>query len=150
MKRRTVDQSISKHYANIVWSTTPEEAKELQELSESEFIARMNDLLQSGPTLAPPLFSEEIKASTPWPLSQAAHGLEMLAQSANTGLSMSSWTERRRGFIVPPLINEIVGRRFAFDLNLMHSKNYVDSRVCLLGDGEYGLIINISCYKYIS
>lgn len=133
---KNVDQTIPKHYANIVWSTTPEEAKELQELSESEFIARMNELLQSGPTLAPPLFSEEIKSSTPWPLFQATQGLEMLAQSVNTGLSMSSWTERRQGFTVPPLINEVVGKRFAFDLNLMHSKKYVDSRVCLLGDGE--------------
>ena len=134
---RKINPSISKHYANIVWSTTPEEAKELQDLSESEFISRMNELLQSGPTLTPPLFSEEVKSSTPWPLAKAAYGLDMLAQSVNTGLSMSGWTERRQGFTVPPVINEVVGRRFAFDLNLMHAKKYVGPRVCLLGDGEF-------------
>jgi 2-polyprenyl-6-methoxyphenol hydroxylase-like FAD-dependent oxidoreductase len=126
----------SKNYANIVWSTTPEEAEELQKLSNEEFIQRMNDLLQSGPTNAPPLFSNEMKEKAPWPLADAANGIEMLSQSINTGLSMSSWTERQRGFVTPPVITEVVGRRFGFDLNLMHAKNYVGPRVCLIGDGK--------------
>lgn len=129
-------QNGMKYYANIVWSTTPSEAEELQQLSNEEFINRMNELLQSGPTNTPPLFSEEIKNSSFWPISQAAQGLEMLSQSINTGLSMSSWTERQRGFVVPPVITEIVGKRFGFPLNLMHAKNYVGNRVCLIGDGK--------------
>lgn len=130
------DETADKHYANIVWSTTPVEAKELEMLTDAEFINRMNELLQSGPTNTPPLFSDEIKRASPWPFSQAAQGLEMLSRSVNAGLSMSSWTERRRGFVVPPLITEVIGKRFGFDLNLMHAKNYVGTRVCLIGDGE--------------
>jgi len=126
-----------KTYANIVWSTTPEEARQLLNSSEEDFVKMMNDLLQSGPTNAPPLVSEEVKKSMPRPLQDAVKGLEMLSQSVNNGLTMSGMTERRQGFSIPPIITSVVGRRFAFDLNLMHAKNYVSSRVALVGDAAH-------------
>lgn len=131
------NKSTAKHYANIVWSTTPTEAEELQNISEPEFINRMNELLQCGPINTPPLFTDETKQATPWPISQAMEGIDLLSKSVNAGLSMSSWTERQRGFVVPPVITEVVGRRFGFDLNLMHAKNYVGTRVCLIGDAAH-------------
>ena len=127
----------NKIYANIVWSTTPEEAKTLMSLTEEDFVNQMNNLLQAGPTNAPPLVSDEMKKIMPRPLESAVNGLEMLSQSVNNGLTISGMTERRIGFTVPPKIVDVVGRRFAFDLNLMHAKNYVSSRVALVGDAAH-------------
>jgi len=124
-------------YANIVWSTVPEEATLLMDLEEKKFVDKMNDLLQSGPTNAPPLISEQFKDSMPKPFKDAFNGLEYLSQSVNNGLTVSGMTERRRGFSVPPMISGVVGRRFAFDLNLMHAKNYVGQRVALVGDAAH-------------
>ena len=126
-----------KTYANIVWSTTPEEAKYLKSLPEKDFVMAMNDLLQSGPTNAPPLFPTELKNSLPRPFQNAMNGIEMLSQSANTGLTMSGMTERRQGFRVAPMITNVVGRLFSFDLNLMHAKNYISNRICLVGDAAH-------------
>ena len=127
----------NKTYANIVWSTTPEEAKSLMNLSELDFVNLMNDLLQSGPTNAPPLVSDDLKKSMPRPLQDAVKGLEMLSQSINNGLTLSGMTERKQGFSIPPVITSVVGRRFAFDLKLMHAKNYVSPRVALVGDAAH-------------
>jgi ubiquinone biosynthesis monooxygenase Coq6 len=126
-----------KMYANIVWSTTPGEAQELEELTDDDFVARMNDLLQSGPAIPPSLVPDHIKESMPKPLAAVFSGLDSLVQGANIGLSVSGATERRRGFVVPPMITKVAGKRFAFDLNLMHAKNYVNNRVALLGDAAH-------------
>lgn len=127
----------SKKYANIVWSTTPQEAKQLMELPPEVFVQKMNDLLQTGPVNVPPLLSKEIDSFIPGPLKDAIHGLEMLSRSMNNGLTMSGMTERGLGFHVPPMIKEVVGRRFAFDLTLMHAKNYTVPRVALVGDAAH-------------
>lgn len=126
-----------KLYANIVWSTVPEEAKSLMNLDENAFIQKLNDHLQSGPTITPPLVSEELKKSMPKPIADAANGLEFLSQTLNNGLTMSGMTERRRGFSIPPMITGVVGRTFSFDLNLMHAKSYVGNRVALVGDAAH-------------
>jgi len=129
--------SGDKIYANIVWSTTPDEAKELMALSEGEFVERINDLLQSGPTASPPLISNEFKDAMPKPISDALNGVDMVSQTISSSLTMSGMAERQRGFAVPPLVTEIVGRTFAFDLNLMHARNYVGPRVALIGDAAH-------------
>ncbi len=130
-------------YANIVWSTTPEEAKILTQLPENEFVQRMNDLLQSGPTTSPPIVSEGFKEAVPRPLKDALNGVEMISNSINSGLSMSGMVERRKGFRVPPLITDVVGRRFSFELNLMHARNYVRPRVALVGDGKFHTVFQL-------
>jgi ubiquinone biosynthesis monooxygenase Coq6 len=131
------DASGSKMYANIVWSTTPEEAQQLMKIPDEVFTQRINDMLQCGPVNVPPLVSDEMKNSMPQPLQNAMNGLEMLSRSMNNGLTMSGLTERRLGFCVPPKITGIVGRRFSFDLNLMHAKNYTSPRVALVGDAAH-------------
>lgn len=132
-------QSIEKKplYANVVWSTTPDEANILQNMSELEFVQKLNNMLQSGPINTSQLFSNNTKKIMPLPLGTALHGFEMLAQSINTGLSMSGWTERRKGFEMPPLIHKLAGQRVSFDLNLMQAKNYVASNVALVGDAAH-------------
>lgn len=134
---KRVGASGTKTYANIVWSTTPEEAQQLMKLSDESLIQRMNDLLQCGPVNVPPLLSDNFKKSMPQPLQNAVNGLEMLSRSMNNGLTMSGITERRLGFCVPPIIRGIMGRRFSFDLNLMHAKNYTSPRVALIGDAAH-------------
>jgi len=129
--------SGSNTYANIVWSTTPEEAQKLMTLPDEGFIQKMNDLLQSGPVNVPPLVSDSLKNSMPQPLQKAINGLEMLSRSMNNGMTMSGITERRLGFSVPPMITGIVGRRFSFDLNMMHAKKYTAPRVALVGDAAH-------------
>lgn len=126
------ENAHDKTFANIVWSTTPEEALALQNLSEAEFVQRMNDLLQTGPVNGPSLASDETKRFMP-----LLGSLESLLQSANAGLSLSGWNERQRGFKIPPKISAVVGGRFSFDLNLMHARNYVGPRVALVGDAAH-------------
>ena len=121
-----------KKFANIVWSTSPEEALALQNVSESEFIERINNLLQTGPLNGPSLASEDTKSFIPF-----VNSLESLLQSANAGLSLSGWNERQRGFMIPPKISAVVGGRFSFDLNLMHARNYIGPRVALVGDAAH-------------
>lgn len=126
-----------KIYANIVWSTTPEEAAEVSNLGDSDFIERINNLLQSGPTLSPSLFPDHLKSSIPTPLANALNGFENIIRGANTGLSVSGMSERELGFSVPPMVISVVGKRVDFDLNLMNCKKYVGPRVALLGDAAH-------------
>jgi len=130
-----------KYYANIVYSTTPEESILLQQASEDIFITKLNDMLQSGPAALPPLLcnnnNNNNNFSIPRPISDVVNGIDMLSRSANAGLSLSGWTEREQGFVIPPLITGIVGRRFTFDLKMMQAKSYVSSRCALIGDAAH-------------
>lgn len=126
------NRASNRNFANVVWSTTPEEAARLQDLSKVDFVQQMNQLLQRGPVNGPSLASEETKRLFPM-----IDGLESLLQSANAGLSLSGWNERHRGFRIPPKITSVVGGCFSFDLNLMHAKKYVGPRVALVGDAAH-------------
>jgi len=123
------------YYANIVWSTTPDEARTLNSLTDAEFTNELNQILQMGPTTTPTLYSP---FSTPF--AKAAYGLDRILQSLNTGLTMSNWTERpESSFIVPPIINQVVGPRLDFDLNLMQATKYVSGRIILVGDAAHSV-----------
>jgi len=127
----------STNYANVVWSTTPEQAKILRGLPHSELLQRLDAQLQSGPTRTPDLVPPDIRDALPAPLARAVYGMEMLAQSVNAGISMSGWTERGCVFRVPPRVKGIVGGVFSFDLNLMHAERYIGERVVLVGDAAH-------------
>ena len=132
-------------YANIVWSTTPEHAEHLKNLSTAEFVKELNSSLQVGPTQAPPLFPSFLTSHLPPPLANAAHGADQLFQSMNNGLTMSQWAEdpTHSYFLIPPQITDIVGTRLSFDLKLTQAKQYVSgsesspSRVVLVGDAAH-------------
>lgn len=131
-----------KAYANIVWSTTPTEAARLKSLPTDQFLQVLNENLRVGPVRMPPLFPH-LTASR-GVLADAVKGLENLMQSVNGGLTMSAWTERRKGFVVPPEIVAVEGRVFGFDLTLRHVQKYFSGRVVLVGDGTFFVVLNIS------
>jgi len=124
-------------YGNIVWSTTPEEASRLTSLDSTEFVDELNDALQTGPTLSPPILSSETLSRLPPPLVDAVRGVEMLGQSISNGLALASSMNSAETFRFPPMISSVEGRRFAFDLKLQHAKKYVGPRVALIGDAAH-------------
>jgi 2-polyprenyl-6-methoxyphenol hydroxylase-like FAD-dependent oxidoreductase len=65
-------------------------------------------------------------------------GVDRILQSVNAGLTMSGWTERpQSSFIVPPIIQQVIGPRLDFDLNLMQATKYVSGRIVLVGDAAH-------------
>ena len=134
-------------YANIVWSTTPIHATHLQSLSEKEFLAAMNDVMQSGPASTQSIFPRELTdsilpnlpgplAPLSAPLTGFAKGIDQVARGANDGLTMSRWSESKP-FQLPPLITSVVGPRLAFDLSTSQAQSYVAPRVALVGDSAH-------------
>eukprot|EP00978_Attheya_sp_CCMP212_P048112 scaffold474188_cov59-Attheya_sp.AAC.1 len=131
------NEEEGKWFANIVWSTTPSHAAELQALSSSDFVDAANDALQHGPVPNPMPISIQEQRN---PLEHLAYGINMLAQSANTGLTMMNWTERPPEdafFCLPPRVATVEGGRFAFDLQLQQARSYVQPRVALVGDAAH-------------
>ena len=134
-------------YANIVWSTTPTHATHLQSLSEKEFLAAMNDVMQSGPASTQSIFPRELTdnilpnlpgplAPLSAPLTGLAKGIDQVARGANDGLTMSRWSESKP-FQLPPLITSVVGPRLAFNLSTSQAQSYVAPRVALVGDSAH-------------
>uniref|UniRef100_A0A7S4K9U6 FAD-binding domain-containing protein n=1 Tax=Odontella aurita TaxID=265563 RepID=A0A7S4K9U6_9STRA len=130
------DGDGGKCYANVVWSTTPSRAKELQSLDPDQFLDALNENLQHGPRTNPPLVSDEARASLPGIVSSLAFGVETLIRGASEGLTMSQWSEKKP-FAPPPLASGVVGPRFAFDLSLSQACSYVAPRVALVGDAAH-------------
>mmetsp|Transcript_19674 Transcript_19674/g.43781 ORF Transcript_19674/g.43781 Transcript_19674/m.43781 type:complete len:583 (-) Transcript_19674:38-1786(-) len=124
-------------YANIVWSTTPSVASDLQQLSEEDFVRELNDCMQSGPVNTQSLFpSDLVDSILPGPLAGIAKVVDYLARGANDGLTMSRWSESRP-FGLPPTMSSVVGPRLAFDLSLSQARSYVAPRVALVGDAAH-------------
>lgn len=103
-------------YSNIVWSTTPSEAKELEGLDPEQFAAAVNTALGQGrpPPILPPL----LQAVTPWlPGSGSATPFE-----------------------TPPLVTGWQGSPpRSFPLQLSHAGRYVRPRVALIGDAAHAV-----------
>jgi len=127
-------------YANIVWSTTHEEASRLMdhnETSTEKFVEELNASLQAGPCLSPPLLTKEMESSLPSFLLGAVRGLENIGQSLGSGLALVTSMNGTEAFRFPPIVKGIEGRRFAFDLKLQHARSYISSRVALVGDSAH-------------
>lgn len=124
-------------FANVVWSCKPDRCARLMNMNSNEFIMALNDELQRGPTINPPLVSKELHNSVPSPISNFLHGMDLLFRSASDGLAMSSWGELGRPFYIPPEATDIVGRRLSFDLKCMQATRYVRPRVALVGDAAH-------------
>lgn len=129
--------TFSKEYGNIVWSTTPEEASRLTFLNSTEFVNELNEALQTGPTLSPPILSNDLLSKLPLPLADAVRGVEMVGQSIGNGLALASSMNSSETFRYPPMISSVEGRRFAFDLKLQHATKYIAPRVALIGDAAH-------------
>lgn len=141
-------------YANIVWSTTPDHATHLKNLSTAEFLKEINLSLQVGPTQSPPLMSSALSSILPSSLENAIRGTEKLVQSMNSGLTMSQWSEDpfHTYFLIPPKVTEVIGPRLSFDLKLSQADQYVagggptSSRVVLVGDAAHTFHPMVSNY----
>ena len=122
-------------FANIVWSTTPDHARHLTSMSPEQFVQEVNDALQVGPAISPPLFTEEVSSKFPPLLQTLTNGVDMVARAVGEGLAVSNWIHDP--FQMPPVVSRACGRRFAFDLTLSQARKYVSPRVALVGDAAH-------------
>lgn len=147
------DESEGPVYANVVWSTTPSEANYLLSLSPSEFTTILNNHLCHGPNVNPSLLPPNDSGIPSIPLvSTIAKEVDSLLRTANTALTMGTWTEApaRNFFRMPPMSLGVVGPILGFDLTMSHvttSGNYgtqgssyggyTSPRVALVGDAAH-------------
>lgn len=132
-------------YANVVWSTTPSEANHLLSLSGSEFITTLNHHLCHGPNVNPSILSSNDDRGGITPhnipiISTIAKEMDSLLRTANTALTMGTWTESpsRNYFRMPPASARVVGPIVGFDLKLSHvQQGYTAPRVALVGDAAH-------------
>lgn len=124
------------NFANVVWSTTPDHARQLTSMTPEQFVKELNEALQVGPTNSPELFPEDFSSKFPSVFKSMTNGVDMLARAVGEGLAVSNWMQDP--FQMPPVVSRACGaRRFAFDLTLSQSRNYVSHRVALVGDAAH-------------
>ena len=149
--KSNVDGSSGKEqpiYANVVWSTTPSEANYLLSLTPSEFTTVLNNHLCHGPNVNPSLLPNDAP-SIPF-VSTIAKEVDSLLRTANTALTMGTWTEAptRNYFRMPPKSIGVVGPILGFDLTMSHVVSpgyggkesyggYTSPRVALVGDAAH-------------
>ncbi|CAG7834209.1 unnamed protein product [Allacma fusca] len=102
---------LSSEYSSLVWSTTPENAKQLMNLSEDDFVDEVNSALW-----------KEYPRST-------------LVQRSCEFISS---VQGRKPRLLPPSMSDIVpNSRATFPLGFGHSAYYVNRRVALIGDAAH-------------
>ena len=128
------------NFGNIVWSTTPSEALRLTQCRNEDFVQELNQCLQRGPTLSPPLFrnADDYYNKLPSFVSGALKDIENVGQSIGSGLALLAGSSNGpETFQFPPMIQSVESRRFSFDLKLQHAQQYVGPRVALIGDAAH-------------
>ncbi|KAL2644248.1 hypothetical protein R1flu_011835 [Riccia fluitans] len=106
--------------SNIVWSTTPEKAKELKEVSKEEFVIAVNQALTED--------------YGPLPSSQTnVVALSKLLTPLMGELAPSVSDP----FIAPPPVTACLSERLSFPLSLTHATRYVSNRLALVGDAAH-------------
>lgn len=116
------------NYSSIVWSCPPELCKEIQELSESSFVERLN------------------------------HALQKTSDRPFGGINILPKSQRLTQFEHPPIIDKVLTRRYAFPLILQHSDKYAADRMALIGDAAHrihpmagqGLNLGITDVAYLA
>ncbi|GFN83093.1 ubiquinone biosynthesis monooxygenase coq6, mitochondrial [Plakobranchus ocellatus] len=109
---------ISDTMSSLVWSTTPEHARNLQELSNESFVDAVNDAL----------WHEREKNEVAGKL---LNGFKSVLNNI-----LPADTEGMRQ--LPPTVIDVVEKsRAAFPLTLIHSSQYVRPRIALIGDAAH-------------
>eukprot|EP00775_Hariotina_reticulata_P008838 gene8838-9017_t len=140
-------------FSNVVWTTTPAMAKQLESYSGSQFADAVNEVLQADPaTLQDGTTSS---TSAVGPLSAAAAAATSILQAVGGGpgaallkqlTGSGSWSDAavdggsgsywRR----PPVVDGWVGSSpKSFPLQLQHSGRYVAPRLALVGDAAHAI-----------
>jgi ubiquinone biosynthesis UbiH/UbiF/VisC/COQ6 family hydroxylase len=128
----------SHEHATIVWSTTPEQALEYKEATETELVEKVNSILQQGPQRIPSLFPSNVGDDGSI-LGNLAYGVERVVDTVQYGLTMAHWNDHDEVFLAPPTIESIAGPRFTFPLTCRHADSYTayNNRVALVGDAAH-------------
>ncbi|KAK9816974.1 hypothetical protein WJX72_007658 [[Myrmecia] bisecta] len=100
-------------YSNVVWSTTPQHARQLEAASPAGFAAAVNEALSGGPRPA---------------------------QSSLVTSLLSSQPRPDATFLEPPTVEEAPGPSArSFPLTLCHAGRYVRPRLALVGDAAHAI-----------
>eukprot|EP00271_Cylindrocystis_brebissonii_P002865 TRINITY_DN13630_c0_g1_i2.p1 TRINITY_DN13630_c0_g1~~TRINITY_DN13630_c0_g1_i2.p1 ORF type:complete len:528 (+),score=87.54 TRINITY_DN13630_c0_g1_i2:354-1937(+) len=123
-------------YSNIVWSTTPQQAQDLETMSEDAFVASINAALHD--LYAPPPSSQSNSTGQVSPFDRLLPFDSLLPfkptlpfRAFLNSLSSSDAFEK------PPLVDRVFGARLSFPLSLAQAKEYATNRLVLLGDAAH-------------
>lgn len=118
------------HHAIVVWSTTPAIVHAFKD--SPDLVHHVNQLLQQGPQLLPPVFSH---STWPSPIHNLLYGVEKLLETAGTGPAMANL--ERTGYTAPPLLQSTASRPFSFALQRQTVERYTAPRLALVGDAAH-------------
>lgn len=111
---------MGEDFSNIVWSTTPENALELKNMSDEDFVSAVNHAFTGS-------FGQ-------YPSSNLTEFLAHFLGSPSFTAGAPSTKER---FESPPVVTALASTRMSFPLSLRHSNKYVGQRVALVGDAAH-------------
>lgn len=128
-------------YSSIVWSCTPEQAKELSSLEGPELADRINAAFATPPASQRQLEEEAEKQRRE--LAQLQQMLQMagrfMGQADNKLQQMASMLGGTAvpAFQQPPTVDEVVGKAASFPLRMQGSVEYARPRLALVGDAAH-------------
>lgn len=125
-------------YANVVWSTNPEHAAELLDMTSTDFVGELNKVLQSGP-VSSSVFNDVLSPKAPNLMQNLAYGVDMLTRTIGEGLTMARWN--KDPFQIPPYVHSVCGngKRIAFPLSMRKMLDYSLPNLVLVGDAAHTL-----------
>lgn len=122
---------------NVIWTTTPAEAKALMTVDESDFVNELNIVLAAHED------EEGILASSFYPPESDRNPAlwRLVAKGLQVVLPRSAAESKVFNFIPPPEATRVIGKRGHFPLTLGHSPHYVlrKRRTVLVGDAAHSV-----------
>jgi len=127
--------TYSKNHFVVVWSTTPQHAKEIKSMDQTDLVQVLNDTLQRGPERIDPLFERENTSSL---MNNLAYGIDRVLDTVHYGMGMRHWSDDDAKFVAPPSISKVVTQRFAFPLSCKVVPTFrYQQCVALIGDAAH-------------
>ena len=111
---------IGNNFSNIVWSTTPQQAHQLKNMSDEDFVASVNEALVSKYGSFPSSMLSQLLGGT-------------------LGNFLGIVPSCSEPFEVPPHIIKCLSKRASFPLSLNHAYKYVLHRLALVGDAAHSV-----------
>lgn len=127
---------------SLVWSTTPDHAKQLVQMDPADFVGELNEAFSAPAEQFQADHQADMRGLFP---TELASGLS--SAITNAGLHLQAAVQPGGGgggggaesmYKLPPLVGEVLeGSRASFPLGLSHVTNYVRPRVALAGDAAH-------------